>query len=320
MKRMIKIICLVAVAGIIAMLPSAASAQTVGIGDGVYGLNAVLDNLFNEMLPLSARLIDVGRAVAGFAALWYISVRVWKHIANAEAIDFFPLLRPFAIGLAITLYSPLIMLMNGVLRPLEAGTREMARDNHMAIMYHIQQREKEIRETPPGSGYPGDNTDIEKYEQPSADGGGFLSGLRSAFSHFNIKNAAKQFISEALHILYAAASLAINVIRTFYLLVLAIVGPIAFGLSVFDGFRETLASWFARYIHVFLWLPVANLLGAVNSKILAEMLTKDPDFLSTPAYMIFMVISIVGYFTVPNLAGYIVQGGGDDTMLHKPAG
>lgn len=301
------------VAGLI--LPSTASAQE--LGDSIYGFNSVLDGLFEEMLPLSGRLIDVGRAIAGFAALWYIAVRVWKHMARAEAIDFFPLLRPFAIGMAIMLYPHVIGLMNGVLKPLEAGTREMSRDSHKAIMYHIQQKEREITEAPPGAGYQPDGLDMEKYEQPDGSDGGFLSGLWNSVGWFNIKNAFKQYMSELLHILYAAAALCINLIRTFYLIILAIIGPLVLGLSVFDGFQNSLASWFARYIHVYLWLPVANILGAINSKVLENMMVLDQDFMSSTAYLIFMVISIVGYTTVPNIAGYIVQAGGKDTLLHK---
>lgn len=297
-------------------IPSMASAQ--GWGDSIYRLNNVLDDLMQEMLPLCRRLIDVGRAVAGFAALWYIAVRVWKHIARAEGIDFFPLLRPFAIGMAILLFPHVIDLMNGVLKPIEVGTREMARDSHRAILYHIEQKERELTETPPDAPYPADNADIEKYEQPSGTGGdGLLSGLRSAMGWFNIKSMAKQFLSEVLHVLYAAAGLCINVIRTFYLIILAIIGPLVFGLSVFDGFQNTLASWFARYIHVYLWLPVANIFSAINSKILENLMNLDQDFMSTTVYLVFMVIAIVGYTTVPNIAGYIVQAGGKDTLLHK---
>ncbi|MBK1439796.1 conjugative transposon protein TraJ [Parapedobacter sp. ISTM3] len=308
-----RIIAIAAIFAVGMALPSSVRAQ--GLGDFIYEFNTVLDDLFNKMIPLSARLIDVGRAIAGFAALWYIAVRVWKHIARAEEIDFFPLLRPFAIGLAITFFMPLLALMNGVLKPIEMGTREMSRDSHKAILYHIQQKERELKETPPDAPYQADDTQVEKYEQPSE--GGVFSGLRSAFSWFNIKSAAKQFMSEVLHVLYAAASLCINVIRTFYLIVLAIVGPLVFGLSVFDGFQNTLANWFARYIHVYLWLPVANIFSAINSKILENLMNLDQGFMSSTAYLIFMVISIVGYTTIPNVAGYIVQAGGNDTLLHK---
>src|SRR5688572_13239532 len=64
----------------------------------IESLHSVLDRLYYEMIPLSARLISVGRGLAGFAALWYIGSRIWRHIANAEPVDFYPLLRPFALG------------------------------------------------------------------------------------------------------------------------------------------------------------------------------------------------------------------------------
>jgi len=35
------------------------------------------------------------------------------------------------------------------------------------------------------------------------------------------------------------------------------------------------------------------------------------------AYLIFLVIGIVGYFTVPSVANYIVHAGGGNTLLYK---
>src|SRR5690606_34095358 len=130
-----------------------------------------------------------------------------------------------------------------------------------------------------------------------AEEGGFFSGLRSAVGWFNLKGMFKVFISELFHILYAAASLCINVIRTFYLIILAILCPLVLGLSIFDGFQNSLTSWFARYIHVYLWLPVANIFGAICSKILENMMILDQGFFSSTAYIIFMLIAIVGYTT-----------------------
>lgn len=297
-------------------VPFFASAQ--GAGDSIYGFNDVLEKLFEEMMPLGRRLIDTGRALAGFAALWYISLRVWRHIANAEPIDFFPLLRPFGIGMAIVMFPAVIALMNGVLKPIEQGTRAMATDSHQAILKHIEQRERTVRETPTDAVFPESGADTEKYEEngSSQDGGGFF-GLKNVFNWFSIKNAISLWFSEGLHILYAAASLCINVIRTFYLVVLVIIGPLSFGLSIFDGFGDTLVNWFARYIHVYMWLPVANVFGAICSKILQNMVMYDQGFMSSTAYLVFMVIAIIGYTTVPTVAGYIVQPGGGDTLLHK---
>ena len=103
--------------------------------------------------------------------------------------------------------------------------------------------------------------------------------------------------------------------------------PLVFGLAVFDGFQHTLTVWLARYINIFLWLPVANIFGAIIGKIQELMLqldiiqinqTGDTFFSSTDvAYIIFMIIGIIGYFTVPSVANYIVHAGGGNTLLYK---
>jgi conjugative transposon TraJ protein len=134
-------------------------------------------------------------------------------------------------------------------------------------------------------------------------------------------------MSEVLQVLFQAASLCIDTIRTFYLIILAILGPLVFGIAVFDGFQHTLTVWLARYINVFLWLPVANIFGAVIGKIQEKMIALDiqqigqtGDTFFSPAdtaYLIFMIIGIIGYFTVPSVASYIVHAGGGNTLLYK---
>jgi len=148
-----------------------------------------------------------------------------------------------------------------------------------------------------------------------------------AKASYNFRNSIKEWMSEVLHILYMAAALCINTIRTFYLIVLAILGPLVFGLAVFDGLGHTLMVWVARYINIFLWLPVANIFGSIIGKIQEKMIALDiqqinssgDTFFSTTdtAYLIFMIIGIIGYFTVPSVANYIVNAGGGNTLLYK---
>jgi conjugative transposon TraJ protein len=144
---------------------------------------------------------------------------------------------------------------------------------------------------------------------------------------YNIRYYIKLWISQVLQIIYYAVSLCIDTIRTFHLIVLAILGPLVFGLSVFDGFQHSLTTWIARYINIYLWLPVANLFGAILGKIQENMLqidlsqlqaSGDTFFTSTDAaYIIFMIIGIIGYFTVPSVANYIVHAHGSNGLLHK---
>jgi conjugative transposon TraJ protein len=88
-----------------------------GLGDDMSSLHGVLDQLYDEMMPLCSNLIAVGQGIAGFGTIWYIASRVWRHIASAEPIDFYPLFRPFVIGFCIMIFPSVLALINGVMKP-----------------------------------------------------------------------------------------------------------------------------------------------------------------------------------------------------------
>ncbi|NOT76986.1 MAG: conjugative transposon protein TraJ [Cyclobacteriaceae bacterium] len=320
----------------VSFLPGVLNAQSF-TGE-IHSLQSVLDQLYYEMLPLCSQLVAVGRGLAGFAALWYISSRVWRHLSNAEPIDFYPLLRPFALGLCVMMFPYVLAMINGILQPTVTGTAAMVTGSNNAIAYLLKLKEEAIKKTPAwqmyvGTDGSGDRDKWYRYTHPDGTEEGTLDGLGNdikfamAKASYNFRNTVKQWMSEILHILYEAAALCINTIRTFYLIVLAILGPLIFGISVFDGLQHTLTVWIARYINVFLWLPVANIFGAIISKVQENMLridiqqvTKYGDtFFSEndTAYLIFLVMGIVGYFTVPSVANYIVHAGGGNALLYK---
>lgn len=307
------------------------------IADEMNGLHSVLEQLYTEMIPLSSRLIGVGRGIAGFAATWYIAVRVWRHIANAEPIDFYPLFRPFVLGFCILVFPSVLSMLNGVLKPTVSATSEMVKGSDKAIETLLKQKDEELKNTDAWKMYvgitgEGDREKWMEYTYGNTDED-FLDGIGNdvrfamAKAAYNFRNTVKEWMSEVLRILFEAASLCIDTLRTFQLVVLAILGPLVFGLAVFDGFQHTLVSWLARYINVFLWLPVANIFGSIIGKIQEQMLkldisqiekTGDTFFSSTDvAYLVFLIIGIIGYFTVPSVANYIVQVGGGNALGHK---
>lgn len=323
------------------VLPVMARAQVVsGWADDLQSFHAVLEQLYTEMLPLCSELIGVGRAIAGFAALWYIAVRVWGHIARGESIDFYPLFKPFVIGFAVAVFPSVIALINGVMQPTVEGTKNMVTKSDAAIEVLLKQKEEAVKKSElyqiyVGSSGEGDRDKWYQYTHPDEDASdeGWMeaigNNIRFAMSKasYNFRNDIKEAIAEILQLLFAAASLAINTMRTFNLLIMAILGPLAFGLSVFDGFGHTLKHWLARYVNVFLWLPIANIFGAVIGKIQEQMLKiditqvaeqGDTFFSSTDmGYMIFLIIGIIGYFSVPSIANHILWVGGGDSLTGR---
>lgn len=321
------------------LLPEILFAQT-GLASDIKSFQTVLEQLYSEMLPLCSKLIGVGRGIGGFAATWYIASRVWRHIANAEPIDFYPLFRPFVLGFAIIIFPSVIALINGVMNPTVTGTAAMVKDSNKAITVLLQKKEEAIKKTDVwkmyvGESGSGDRDKWYRYTHPKETNSseGIFEGIGNdikfamAKASYNFRNSIKQWMSEVLNVLYEAAALCINMIRTFYLIVLAILGPMVFGIAIFDGFQHTLTVWIARYINVFLWLPIANIFGSIIGKVQENMLkvdisqvqnSGDTFFSSTDtAYLIFMIIGIVGYFTVPSIANYIVHAGGGNALLSK---
>ncbi|WP_423147794.1 conjugative transposon protein TraJ [Rubrolithibacter danxiaensis] len=320
------------------ILPQFSQAQ--GLANEMSGLQGVLDQLYEEMMPLCSKLIGIGQGIAGFAATWYIASRVWRHIANAEPIDFYPLFRPFVIGFCVLIFPAILSMINGVMKPTVTATSEMVEGSDKAIAILLKQKEAAIKKSNTWQMYVGEMGEGNrerwyKYTYNGADPSkeGIFESIGNdvkfamAKASYNFRNSVKEWMSEVLRVLFEAAALCINTLRTFQLIVLSILGPLVFGIAVFDGFQHTLTAWLARYINIFLWLPVANIFGAIIGKIQEKMLaldigqiesSGDTFFSSTDAaYLVFMIIGIVGYFTVPSVANSIVHAGGGGALVQR---
>ena len=138
-------------------------------------------------------------------------------------------------------------------------------------------------------------------------------------TEYNMKRSIRLWFQELLELLFQSAALVIDTIRTFFLIALSILGPIAFALSVYDGFQSTLTQWITRYISIYMWLPVSDLFSSVLARIQVLMLTRDIEAMSDPTfipdssntvYIIFLIIGIFGYFTIPTVANWIIMAGG----------
>ncbi|HEY0055738.1 MAG TPA: conjugative transposon protein TraJ [Pedobacter sp.] len=318
-------------------LPELSQAQ--GMADDIHSLQGVLEQLYDEMIPLCSKLISVSQGIAGFGATWYIASRVWRHIANAEPIDFYPLFRPFVLGFCIMIFPSVLALINGIMKPTVSATSEMVKGSNQAIAQLLKKKEEALKSNNSwkmyvGADGRGNRDEWYKYTYGQDVSEESLLGvpgndIRFAMDKmaYNVKNSIKEWMSVVLQVIFEASALCINTLRTFQLVVLAILGPLVFGIGVFDGFQHTLTSWIARYINVYLWLPVANIFGAIIAKVQEKMIALDIGQIqdqgqtvfsaADTGYLIFMLIGIVGYFTVPSVANFIVNAGFGGAMQQK---
>lgn len=289
-------------------------------------LHEVLRTLYDEMLPLSEDMAAVAKGLAGLGALFYVAIKVWRALSRAEPIDLFPLLRPFALGICIMFFPTVVLgTINRVLSPVVQGTHSILEDqvldlNELQQKKDLLEHEAMIRN--PETAYLASDEEFDKKLEElgwSPSDLVTMSGLYMDRQAYQMEQWVKNAFREFLEVLFMAAALVIDTIRTFFLIVLSILGPIAFAISVWDGFQSTLTQWLTRYVSVYLWLPVADLFSAMLAKIQSLIIERDIEMLADPSfipdtsntvYIIFMIIGIVGYFTIPTVTGWIIQAGG----------
>lgn len=289
-------------------------------------LHGILKGLYQEMMPLCSNMTGVAKGVAGLGALFYIASRVWQSIARAEPIDVYPLLRPFAIGLCIMFFPTIVIgTINSIMSPIVVGTHQMLESqtfdmNEFQKQKDLLEYESMIRN--PETAYLVSNEEFDK----QLDDLGWsptdlvtMMGMYVDRGMYNVKKSVRDAFREILELLFSAAALVIDTLRTFNLIVLSILGPIAFALSVYDGFQSTLTQWITKYISIYLWLPVSDLFSSILARIQTLIVKQDIEALADPSfvpdssnaiYIIFMIIGIIGYFTVPSVANWIIQAGG----------
>ena len=290
-------------------------------------LHQILRSLYDEMMPLCEDMAGVAKGIAGLGALFYVAYRVWQSLARAEPIDVFPMLRPFAIGLCIMFFSTVVLgTLSGVLSPIVQGTAQMLEAETLDMNQYREQKDKleyEAMKRNPETAYLVSNEEFDKQLEElgwSPEDLVTMTGMYIERSMYQMKKGVRDFFRELLELLFQAAALVIDTLRTFFLVVLSILGPIAFAISVWDGFQSTLTQWICRYVQVYLWLPVSDMFSTILAKIQVLMLQSDiermqadPNFSldsSDGVYIVFMIIGIIGYFTIPTVSGWIIQAGG----------
>ena len=312
-------------------------------------LHKILRNLYDQMTPLTDDIATFATAVAGLGALLYISYRVWQALARADAIDVFSLLRPFVIGLCIISFRPIVInSINGILKPLVVGTNHILKDQ-LLDMKELQKKkdrlewEEAVRRKTYGVIDPNEDYDAELralgLDVPTQS---VMDALYEVTHIFSTKYWVLQLFRWLLEILFGAAALVIDTLRTFYLVILTILGPIAFAIGIDDDVEEDAEEVTGGYLgtpHTDVPAPVvdtrpaperiADLFSAMLAKIQVLSLDRDIELIgdhsflpdsANSVYLIFLLISIIGYFTIPTVASWIVQSAGTGAYNKKVTG
>ena len=192
-------------------------------------LHQILRSLYEQMMPLCGDMAGVAKGIAGLGALFYVAYRVWQSLARAEPIDVFPMLRPFAIGLCIMFFPTVVLgTINSIMSPVVQGTAKMLETETLDMNRYREQKDKleyEAMMRNPETAYLVSNEEFDKQLEELGWSPGdmvTMAGMYIERGMYNMKKGIRDFFREILELMFQAAALVIDTIRTFFLVVLAI--------------------------------------------------------------------------------------------------
>lgn len=204
------------------------------------------------------------------------------------------------------MFFPTLVLgsLNGILSPVVQATHSLMVGQTFNIERYMEQREaleREERERLPADSYYAEDPEMER----ELDALGLDEQTRSTLDKMDEERSSWSFkgwlmkgLAYILELAFAAAAVVIDALRTFYLVVLSILGPLAFAIAVFDGFQSSLTNWLSKYVSIYLWLPISDLFSAIIARLQILALQQETTS-GTAVTLIFMVIGICGYMCIP---------------------
>ena len=140
---------------------------------------------------------------------------------------------------------------------------------------------------------------------------GFVSGKVGM-----VMNNVGNIISALISVIVKLVQYILLAVSSIYLIILGLIGPFVFALSLMPGFQNNISVWIARYIQISFWCPMAALIDFVNFKLKDAMLTavwSAPNLsqLGFPLHLIVMdLVTLICLLAVPQMASWIISGSG----------
>lgn len=287
----------------------------------------LLLNLKSDMLPLCSQIAIIAKAIAMLGCLISISMTTIKSMADLEPIDFWKYLKPLSIAFCIMMFEPLVIgSLDGILQPLAKATSVIAESQEVDFYEKSDRLEEERARLKPNSNvvyYLTENEQKadkvigeEKVQNVTDKDYEEIARKKLAADIEYKKTWIMSALESILQVLSFAAKMIINIVGTFFLIILAILGPLAFAAACFPILESSLSNWLGHYISTSLWLPIANLFTAVLSRAQVMLCDQQLDSISVTGtansilLLAMMVVGIYGYFSVPSISNWIVQAGG----------
>jgi ABC-type multidrug transport system fused ATPase/permease subunit len=291
-----------------------------------------INNAFIDAFEASKVFLQLGafesaaRAIGMIGATVYIFSRIWGPLAMGEPINFFPLMRPFVLLIAIIGSSSICNSMDLIYKDV---THLTSIDHHLAkarvkIDQALISREKRYivyqraREELQAQKY----LDAFKNPDGSVSGtavlnpGGTVIGVFMANAAEDAVDAIQERFVKMMVLLFDGLGIVgyfiVTLFSMFLISILKFVAPLAFAFAIFDGFTNNAAEWFAKYINALLMLLLCKAYTIFTYYLQIPFIENSLEWETgrTALYLVVVIVCIVGYFFVPTMANMALSVGG----------
>lgn len=295
-------------------------------------LHETLTELLTDMQDLTSEMLGV-MIVLGCLALLFEVTRMGIHALSdpGQGLHLERLIKPLLLLLLVVFFKGLVLSpMNGILGSVSNMTSGLVQEHAQGMEELLDRRDKLERERLLENDETAFLVDDESFDRELEALGWSPSDLATMASMYmersvyRMKMNLRQGFVEILELLFDGAACLVDVLRCFLLSVLSLLGPLSLALSIFPVFSGSFSSWLARYVQVFLYLPLADIFSLMLSRLQTLMIERDIEALQTgyeavfsgtsTLYILFLILGAIGYLTIPYAATYVVHSSGMQEM------
>ena len=327
---------------ILILATASAGAQTFASTD-LTRADVMLERVYETIFARAGIFVDIACLIGAMGAMVMISTHIYGRMIRGKALHLSAVARPIIILIALILYTPLVQTVNLALSPTVTATKAMVNGERDVLENVLDEMMANDVSSGQHAAYVGASGDgefdayLQAYGLEEESGwfgtdriGQYLSWKIESVM-YQIRWGIRMLLFWVLGFLYTAVVFCLSAVRTFTLAVLALVGPLSLGFSLWSPFSRSFVTWLGRYIAVYLWLPVANIFGFLITTVMAEFNLVHLEAVRAGGsnvafssldimYAIMLVTGIVGYIAVPSITAYIITASGASSLLTGAAG
>lgn len=319
-------------------------------GDGMIdsGSTVFMDELRQSILPIFDIFITDAKAIAAVFMIIFFALKSYEMMSGDKKLEIMPLLRPFGLVMVILWWGTFVQIIAYPMDMIAEKAKEKVNleqekvndlrykraEFQMKLANHLFSIGAEVERAKM------DATEVNKnFAEETWDTvkGSLLDPVLELGMRINI--TMKLFVAQLMEIcavwILRIAVLLVLIIQVIYSSILIILGPFAVAVSILPAFRDSFATWIARFVAVNLYLGIAYIIlllvtvfqnYALQSEInkYTELLGQDGLTANIQAIQVFatngvysfgtviiaLLVGAIAMLTVPSISTWIISTSG----------